>query len=171
MVCAAVGGSIAIGAGANTTGVATAGGAASFAAATTAAATGSGFLFLKHCRQSTGRPCVGLKGTVVSMPHSEHWVRVSVREMPAAAGPLPGAALAPAARRDLHGLQRLGSFLKFLSTKNSCSPAVKTNSPPQSTQVRSRSTNSIHFPHRAEKEVFRSAAFLAQSKTSQAWIM
>ena len=73
------------------------------------------FLFLKHCRQSTGRPWVGLKGTVVVMPHSEHSVRVSVREMPAAAGP-PGVAAAPLAlRRLLHGLQRLGSFLNCLS--------------------------------------------------------
>ena len=43
----------------------------------------------KHCRQSTGRPCVGLNGTVVSTPHSEHSVRVSVRDRPAAAGPVP----------------------------------------------------------------------------------
>ena len=49
-------------------------------------------LFLKHWRQSTGRPWVGLNGTVVATPHSEHSVRVSVREMPAAAGPAPGAA-------------------------------------------------------------------------------
>ena len=31
----------------------------------------------KHSRQKTGRPCVGLKGTVVSLPHSEQLVRVS----------------------------------------------------------------------------------------------
>jgi hypothetical protein len=42
-----------------------------------------------------------------------------------------------------------------LSWKKSCSPAVKMNSPPQSTQVRSRSTNSIHFPHGAEKMIRR----------------
>jgi len=71
-----------------------------------------------------------------------------VREIPAAAGPLAGVALAPAwaLRFDLHGLHRFGSFLNCLSWKKSCSPAVKTNSPPQSTQVKSRSTNSIHFP-------------------------
>ena len=104
----------------------------------------AGRLFLKHWRQSTGRPCVGLNGTVVLMPHSEHSVRVSVLEMPAAAGPLPVTLPAAAAlRRDLHGLQRLGSFLNCLSMKKSCSTAVKTNSPPQSTQVKSRSTNSI----------------------------
>jgi endonuclease-3 len=33
-------------------------------------------------------------------------------------------------------LQRFGSFLKFLSAKNSCSPAVQVNSVPQSTHVR-----------------------------------
>src|SRR5437879_1071959 len=70
----------------------------------------AGRLAWKHWRQSTGRPWVGLKGTVVSMPHSEHAVRVSVREMPAAAGPLPARAPVPA-RFDLHGLHRLGSFL------------------------------------------------------------
>ena len=70
------------------------------------------------------------------MPHSEHWVRVSVREMPAAAGLPPGVALATCAPRlDLHGLQRLGSFLNCLSRKKSCSPAVKMNSPPQAVQV------------------------------------
>jgi hypothetical protein len=31
----------------------------------------------KHSRQNTGRPCVGLKGTVVSLPQPEHVVRVS----------------------------------------------------------------------------------------------
>src|SRR6185503_18876441 len=92
--------------------------------------------------QSTGRPCVGLKGTVVSTPHSEHSVRVSVREIPAAAGPAPGFIVAPA-RFDLHGLHRFGSFLNCLSKKKSCSPAVKMNSPPQSAHVKSRSTNSM----------------------------
>ena len=96
----------------------------------------------KHCRQSTGRPCVGLNGTVVSMPQAEHSVRVSVRERPAAAGPLPAFMLAPD-RFDLHGLQRFGSFLNCLSKKKSCSPAVKINSPPQSAHVKSRSRNSI----------------------------
>src|SRR2546425_8644791 len=31
----------------------------------------------KHSRHSTGRPCVGLNGTVVSLPHPEQVVRVS----------------------------------------------------------------------------------------------
>ena len=31
----------------------------------------------KHSRQYTGRPCVGLKGTVVSFTHCEQVVRVS----------------------------------------------------------------------------------------------
>jgi hypothetical protein len=100
-------------------------------------------LLLKHCRQSTGRPCVGLNGTVVTMPHSEHSVRVSVRESPAAAGPEPAAFVVCPLRLDLHGLQRFGSFLNCLSRKKSCSPAVKMNSPPQSAQVKSRSTKSM----------------------------
>ena len=28
----------------------------------------------KHSLQNTGRPCVGRNGTVVSLPHAEHWV-------------------------------------------------------------------------------------------------
>src|SRR3984957_18110574 len=78
------------------------------------------------------------------MPQAEHSVRVSVRERPAAAGPAPGLSVAPE-RFDLHGLQRLGSFLNCLSKKKSCSPAVKINSPPQSAQANSRSTNSIQL--------------------------
>src|SRR5260370_5447508 len=99
-------------------------------------------LLWKHCRQSTGRPCVGLNGTVVSMPHAEHSVRVSVRERPAAAGPVPAFRPVPD-RLNLHGLQRFGSFLNCLSKKKSCSPAVKIHSPPQSAQVKSRSRNSM----------------------------
>ena len=112
------------------------------AAAVTRAPVVGARLLWKHCRQSTGRPCVGLKGTVVSMPHAEHSVRVSVRERPAAAGPVPAFRPVPD-RLDLHGLQRFGSFLNCLSKKKSCSPAVKINSPPQSAQVKSRSRNSM----------------------------
>jgi hypothetical protein len=36
----------------------------------------------KHSRQNTGRPCVGLNGTVVSLPHSEQVVRVSTLAKP-----------------------------------------------------------------------------------------
>src|ERR1700684_2948226 len=86
----------------------------------------------KQLRQRTGRPWVGLKGTVVSVPHSEQTVRVSGR-----------AEEEPEARLALHCLQRFGSFLNCLSKKKSCSPAVKMNSPPQSVQVKSLSTNSI----------------------------
>src|SRR5213075_376270 len=90
----------------------------------------------KHSLQKTGRPCVGLKGTVVSLPHAEQFVTVSTRSR----------ATAPAgrlARLPLHALQRFGSFLKFLSAKNCCSPAVQTNSAPQSTHLRILSWNSI----------------------------
>src|SRR5580698_3308125 len=76
------------------------------------------------------------------MPHSEHSVRVSVRDKPAAAGPPPVFRPTPE-RLDLHGLHRFGSFLNCLSKKKSCSPAVKMNSPPQSAQVKSRSRNSM----------------------------
>src|SRR5450756_1247778 len=102
-----------------------------FEAIMSAALAAAGRFAWKHCRHSTGRPCVGLNGTVVSMPHSEHDVRVSVRERPAAAGPLPSLRFGTA-RFDLQGLQRFGSFLNCLSKKKSCSPAVKMNSPPQS---------------------------------------
>src|SRR5215831_18401791 len=91
----------------------------------------------KHSLQKTGRPCVGLNGTVVSFPHAEHMVTVSTRSR---------ATLGPAgrdARLALHALQRFGSFLKFLSAKNCCSPAVQMNSAPQSTHLRILSWNSI----------------------------
>src|SRR5215470_9846509 len=91
----------------------------------------------KHSLQKTGRPCVGLNGTVVSLPHAEHVVMVSTRSRaaPADAG--------RAARFALHVLQRFGSFLKFLSAKTCCSPAVQMNSAPQSTHLRILSWNSI----------------------------
>src|SRR5262252_5015299 len=91
----------------------------------------------KHSRQNTGRPCVGRKGTVVSFPHCEQVVLVSARiwEEP----PPP-----PSARLALQLLHRLGSFLKPLSAKNICSPAVKTNSAPHSTHFRTLSWYSIY---------------------------
>jgi hypothetical protein len=92
----------------------------------------------KHSLQNTGRPCVGRKGTVVSLPHAEHCVCVSTRSL-AGAGP----ALARLARLALHVLHRFGSFLNCLSAKNSCSPAVQMNSEPQSTHLKDLSWNSI----------------------------
>jgi hypothetical protein len=48
-------------------------------------------------------------------------------------------------------LQRFGSFLKFLSAKKSCSPAVQMNSVPQSTQCSVLSWNSIGpTPHQLD---------------------
>src|SRR5438034_5663236 len=73
----------------------------------------------KHSLQKTGRPWVGRKGTVVSFPHCEQLVLVSVRA--GAACPPPSALFA------LHALQRLGSFLNPLSAKNICSPPVNTD--------------------------------------------
>src|SRR6266545_7447696 len=91
----------------------------------------------KHSLQNTGRPCVGLKGTVVSLPQCEHMVTVSTRSRPI---PPPAGR---AARLALQVLHRFGSFLKFLSAKNCCSPAVQMNSVPQSTHLRILSWNSI----------------------------
>ena len=91
----------------------------------------------KHSLQKTGRPCVGLNGTVVSLPQAEQVVTVSTRSR---------GADAPAgreARLALQALHRFGSFLKFLSAKNCCSPAVQMNSAPQSTHLRILSWNSI----------------------------
>src|SRR5437016_8052059 len=82
----------------------------------------------KHSRQKTGRPCVGRNGTVVSFPHCEQVVLVSDRTC-VLPPPLPPT---PSARLALQALHRLGSFLKPLSAKNICSPAVKTNSAPHS---------------------------------------
>src|ERR1700676_4390636 len=92
----------------------------------------------KHSRQKTGRPCVGRKGTVVSLPHCEQLVLVSAR-----IGALPPPPPPPSARLALQPLQRLGSFLKPLSAKNICSPAVKTNSAPHSEHFRTLSWNSM----------------------------
>src|SRR6185436_12328395 len=91
----------------------------------------------KHSLQKTGRPWVGLKGTVVSFPHAEHVVMVSTRSR------ATGAPTGRLARFALQPLHRFGSFLKFLSAKNCCSPAVQMNSVPQSTHLRIRSWNSI----------------------------
>lgn len=88
--------------------------------------------FWKQERHSTGLPWVGLNGTVVSAPHSEQVVRVSVRTR-----------ALPLARLALHCLQRLGSFLNCLSWKKNCSPAVKMKSAPQSTHFNTRSWNSM----------------------------
>ena len=112
--------------------------AGEFIVATAATAAGTRFNW-KHCRQSTGRPCVGLKGTVVSIPHAEHSVRVSVRESGSVEAVAKVGTLPTLARFDLHNLQRLGSFLNCLSKKNNCSPAVKTNSVLQSEHFRSLS--------------------------------
>src|SRR5258708_13445185 len=92
----------------------------------------------KHSRQNTGRPWVGRKGTVVSFPHWEQLVLVSER-----IGELPPPPPPPSARLALQALQRLGSFLKPLSAKNICSPAVKTHSAPHSQHFRTLSWDSM----------------------------
>lgn len=90
---------------------------------------------LKHGRQSTGLPCVGLKGTVVSEPHAEHLVLVSVRALD----------LAPP-RFAMHPLQRIGSCVKPMSEKKSCSPAVNTKSVEQTEHFKTLSANCILEP-------------------------
>src|SRR6202007_3226973 len=94
----------------------------------------------KHSRQKTGRPCVGRKGTVVSFPHCEQLVLVSAR-MGEAPPPTASARLA------LQALHRLGSFLKPLSAKNICSPAVNTNSAPHSEHFKTLSRYSMSVSH------------------------
>src|SRR6202008_1330939 len=92
----------------------------------------------KHSRQKTGRPCVGRNGTGVSLPHCGQLVLGSARiGLPLAPPPEDSARLA------LHALQRLGSFLKPLSAKNICSPAVNTNSAPLSEHFRTLSWYSM----------------------------
>src|SRR5437773_3852618 len=92
----------------------------------------------KHSLQKTGRPCVGLNGTVVSLPQAEQLVWVSTRSRD-----IPPPPAGRAARLPLQALHRFGSFLKFLSAKNCCSPAVQMNSVLQSTHLRILSWNSI----------------------------
>src|ERR1700722_14943416 len=95
------------------------------------------------------------------MPQAEHSVRVSVRDSGRAAAVTAPAGLPISARLALHSLQRLGSFLNCLSKKNSCSPAVKTNSVPQSEHFRSLSVNSMEpSPSMWDKdETFCSVAY------------
>ena len=75
---------------------------------------------------------------MVSLPQPEQLVRVStLGRDPEALGPNEEVRLA------LQALQRLGSFLNCLSWKNSCSPAVKTKSVPQSIHFKTLSWNSM----------------------------
>jgi len=59
---------------------------------------------------------------------------------------LPGPAAALPWRFALQALQRFGSFLKALSWKKCCSPAVNMKSDPQSMQVNDRSSKCA-IPH------------------------
>ncbi len=67
----------------------------------------------------------------------------------------------PPWRLVLQALQRLGSFLKFLSWKKCCSPAVNTKSAPQSTHLRTRSWNSDMALALCQPELLRILAGLA----------
>ena len=93
----------------------------------------------------------------MSLPHCEQVVRVSVRVKFRVTGTAPSTET----RLALQVLQRLGSFLNCLSWKNSCSPAVKTNSIPQSMHFNILSWNSIEdvlpSPHPAHTSPQRHA--------------
>ena len=92
-------------------------------------------LFAKQILHITGLPCVGLNGTVVLLPHSEHVTCVSIRRRPSTPCLLA-----------LHCLQCLGSLTNPFSRKNSCPPAEKTNITPQLTHRTSRSAKAIAAP-------------------------
>ena len=68
----------------------------------------------------------------MSVPHTAHTVRVSGRARDDLA-----------ARFALHSLQCLGSLVKFLAWKNSCSSAVKMNSLPQTTHFKTLSVSTF----------------------------
>jgi hypothetical protein len=70
---------------------------------------------------------------MVVVPHTVQTTLVSTRAR-------------PDARFALHFLQCLRSCSNCLSLKNICSPALKTNCSPHSTQVRVLSLNSIALP-------------------------
>src|SRR5205814_9632252 len=77
----------------------------------------------KHDRHKTGRRRRGRNGTTVEAPQSEQVTLVSTRPRLLVSFPL-------------HCLQWRGGWIKPLSRKKSCSPALKTNSSPQSTHLR-----------------------------------
>src|SRR6185437_7203742 len=68
----------------------------------------------KQERQSTGRPWVGLNGTVVSTPQAEHFVRVSVRESGRGKAPVGVGGAAQAGTFGLAELAALGVVLELL---------------------------------------------------------
>src|SRR5262249_12927921 len=104
----------------------------------------------KHSRQKTGRPWVGRKGTVVSLPHCEQLVLVSART----GVEFPLIVSARCAVLDLHSLD---SFLTALSAKTISTPEVKTNYAPQSAHFKSGSWYSMEAspldPKRRERAV------------------
>ena len=82
------------------------------------------FISLKHSLQYTGLSLVGWNGTLASLPHLAQTV-VNISR---------GSRLA-LLRLSRHALHLCGSLSKPFSAKNSCSPAVNTNSHPQSLHV------------------------------------
>ena len=97
---------------------------------------------LKQSLQYTGRSPRGRNGTIASFPHSAQLIGyISL-------GPswyIP-ADLCSDRRTARQLRQRLGSLPNPLAWKNSCSPAVKMNSPPHSTQFKVLSVNATGKP-------------------------
>ena len=99
------------------------------------------FLFwLKQSLQYTGLSPRGRKGTMASDPHWAHVIGcISL-------GPSPQPPLSWFRRDERQGWQRFGSLTKPREAKNSCSPAVNINSPPQSAHTRVLSDSATGWP-------------------------
>lgn len=117
----------------------------------------SSFIFAKHSLQYTGRSSRGAKGILATPPQAAQTASCISR----------GARLA-FLRLSRHSLQRCGSFTNPLDSKNSCSPAVNTNSAPQSlhtsvlsSNIFSTSLDCICFcPGRNRTDIFANNALL-----------
>ena len=93
----------------------------------------------KQSRQYTGLSPDGWKGTVVSFPHSAQTAGNICRSERLLLYPPEGRLCAFFAAR--HSGHLPGSFVNPFSAKKSCSDAEKTNSRPQSLQVKTLSVN------------------------------
>ena len=91
---------------------------------------GSVRVLLKQSLQYTGRSPRGLKGTMASAPQSAQTIGYISRGW--SENEPPRCSVRRTARQLRH---RLGSLENPRALKNSCSPAVKINSPPHSTQI------------------------------------
>ena len=102
---------------------------------------------LKQSLQYTGLSPRGRKGTWVSMPHWAQTAGCISRWPPPYPPPPPPPPYPPCwlRRAPRQAGQRLGSLVKPLEAKNSCSPTVKTKTAPQSLHVRSLSEIAIRM--------------------------